>query len=245
MSFCLEKNHSGVEKHTRISRTGVGRWRVVMVDSEGPTAATWKNAWAAVGHSGFILRMTGDAQRPDLHFKMLTGDHLEEGAERATLDTEKCTKQPSQSFGERRQTHPSVANTGGLGGCLQGPKWQDYRLTPRGEMRERAVNVSPGTTQAPGGRASTGRRGAYIHSTGAWLGGKRMSSGHDCSARSDDQGSTDQKWQEAKGKEVCWQLTVRVLHTQWIIKGTRLEGGYPPFCSTDKEIEGERLPEVR
>lgn len=77
----------------------------------------------------------------------------------------------------------------------------------KGEMRESAVNLSPGSTQEPGGRASTGggwgRSLDCIHSTGAWLGGKRMSSGHDCSASSDDQDSKDQKQQEGKGTKVC------------------------------------------
>lgn len=62
----------------------------------------------------------GDAQRPDLHFKMLTGDHLENGMERATLYGEKWRKQPSRSFSERRQTRPSVVNAGGLEDACRG-----------------------------------------------------------------------------------------------------------------------------
>lgn len=63
----------------------------------------------------------GDAQRPGLHFKRLTGDRLESGMERATLYRERWRKQPSQSFRERRQTRPSVVNAGGLEDACRGP----------------------------------------------------------------------------------------------------------------------------
>lgn len=91
---------------------------------------------------------------------------------------------------------------------LAGAQVAGLQTDSKGAMRESAVNLRPGSTQAPGGGASTGGGvGGHsldcIHSTGAWLGGKRMSSGHDCSASSDDQDSKDQKQQEVKGTKVC------------------------------------------
>lgn len=101
--------------------------------------------------------------------------------------------------------------------------WQDSVTESKWEMRERGGSMSPWfhtCSQREGlTRWVMGNSLGWIHSRKSWLGGKRMSPGHDCSISLMIRRVKIRS--RMKVTNICWLPTMWVFYVQCLIKSTQ------------------------